>query len=54
MLLAFNASQINARDNESPKSTDKDTLDENLRQSQNRINILENDLKKSQGIDNLK
>ncbi|XP_020294017.1 FK506-binding protein 15 [Pseudomyrmex gracilis] len=48
MLLAFNASQMNARDNESPKSTDKDTLDENLRQSQSKINILENDLKKSQ------
>jgi len=45
MLLALNAAQAGTKDNELPKNIDKDPSDEKIREAQNRINSLENDLK---------
>ncbi|XP_014468308.1 PREDICTED: FK506-binding protein 15 [Dinoponera quadriceps] len=47
MLLALSASRAGANDNELPKDTDKDIADEKIREIQNRMSVLENDLKKS-------
>lgn len=46
MLLALNASQAGTKDNELPKTTDKD---EKIRETQSRISSLENHLKRSKG-----
>lgn len=49
MLLAFNASRVEVKDNESLKSADKDVSEEKIREAQSRIMVIENDLKKSTG-----
>jgi hypothetical protein len=54
MLLALNASQAGTNDNELSKNADKDMSDEKIREAQNRISFLENDLKRSKGDDYLR
>lgn len=50
MFLALNASQAGVKENELPKSTDKNISDEKIWEAQSRISALENNLKKSEGI----
>ncbi|KAL6440270.1 hypothetical protein ACFW04_003088 [Cataglyphis niger] len=48
MFLAFNASHAGVKENELPKSTDKNISDEKICEARSKINILENNLKKSE------
>ncbi|KMQ84363.1 fk506-binding protein 15 [Lasius niger] len=48
MFLALNASQAGVKENELPKSTDKNISDEKIWEAQSRISALENNLKKSE------
>lgn len=49
MLLALRSSRAEAKNNELPKNTDKDAIDENVEKMQSRISTLENNWKKSKG-----
>lgn len=49
MFLALNASHAGVKQNELPKSTDKNILDEKICETQSQISVLENNLKKSEG-----
>ncbi|KAM0731858.1 FK506-binding protein 15 [Formica fusca] len=48
MFLALNASHAGVKQNELPKSTDKNILDEKICEAQSKISVLENNLKKSE------
>lgn len=50
MFLALNASHAGVKENELPKSTDKNISDEKICEARSKISILENNLKKSEGI----
>ncbi|XP_050445930.1 FK506-binding protein 15 isoform X1 [Cataglyphis hispanica] len=48
MFLALNASHAGVKENELPKSTDKNISDEKICEARSKISILENNLKKSE------